>query len=104
MAGLVPAHNHRLSGEGNTMSRDIESQLLDIIRNHCAAEVKDSLSLAMPLETTGIDSLGMAEIIFELEDRFGIEMPAPDGAAAALHFTTLQDLRDAIAAAMAQRS
>ena len=35
----------------------------------------ETLTLDAPLEDLGIDSLGMAELLFNVEDKFGIVLP-----------------------------
>ena len=35
----------------------------------------ESLTLTTPLETLGIDSLGLAELLFNVEDEFGVTLP-----------------------------
>ena len=35
----------------------------------------ESLTLATPLEALGIDSLGLAELLFNVEDEFAITLP-----------------------------
>ena len=35
----------------------------------------ESLMLTTPLEALGIDSLGLAELLFNVEDEFGITLP-----------------------------
>ena len=35
----------------------------------------DKLALDAPLEALGVDSLGMAELLFNVEDEFGITLP-----------------------------
>lgn len=56
----------------------------------------DLLVLAAPLEELGIDSLGTAELLFNIEDEFGVTLP-PD----AVQLTTLGDVVDFIDALMA---
>ena len=51
----------------------------------------DLLVLAAPLEELGIDSLGTAELLFNIEDEFGVTLP-PD----AVQLTTLGDVVDFI--------
>ncbi len=36
----------------------------------------ETLTLDTPLEALGIDSLGLAELLFNVEDEFGITLPA----------------------------
>jgi acyl carrier protein len=47
----------------------------------------DLLVLETPLEELGIDSLGTAELLFNIEDEFGVTLP-PD----AVQLTTLGDV------------
>lgn len=47
----------------------------------------DLLVLEAPLEELGIDSLGTAELLFNIEDEFGVTLP-PD----AVQLTTLGDV------------
>lgn len=59
----------------------------------CAILIKDYkftpdlLVLDAPLEALGIDSLGTAELLFNIEDEFGVTLP-PD----AVQLTTLADV------------
>ena len=39
------------------------------------ASVPESLTLETPLEALGIDSLGLAELLFNVEDEFAITLP-----------------------------
>ncbi|MFM8173652.1 MAG: acyl carrier protein [Pirellulaceae bacterium] len=48
----------------------IETQILDRIRNQCGGQPKLDDSLAM----LGIDSVGMAELTFDLEKQFAIKL------------------------------
>ena len=47
----------------------------------------DVLVLEAPLEELGIDSLGTAELLFNIEDEFGVTLPP-----AAVQLTTLGDV------------
>jgi nodulation protein F len=75
---------------------NIEEQLLQVIKKHCPAEVRDSICLDTPLEESGIDSLSMSEVIFELEDMFNISMPEQD-VSSGVEFRTLRDVHDVVA-------
>lgn len=77
------------------MSDRVEAELLRIIAKHCSPDFKEPLALETTLEATGIDSLGMAEAVFELEDTFGLSIPEPDMSSAS-QFRTLQDVYDVI--------
>jgi acyl carrier protein len=84
------------------LAQDIERTILEIIGKHCLPNSTNALSLSTRLDSAGLDSLGMAEAIFELEDAFGIEIPESESAAIG-QFETIQDIRDAIAAALDER-
>lgn len=47
----------------------------------------DKLTLDAPLEALGVDSLGIAELLFNVEDEFGIVLP-PE----AVQLTTMADV------------
>lgn len=49
---------------------------LRAILAHDYPEAPAALSPDMPLAALGIDSLGLAELLFNIEDRFGITVPA----------------------------
>lgn len=77
------------------MPDQIETELLRVIAKHSSPEFKEPLTLSTTLEATGIDSLGMAEAFFELEEVFQLSIPEPDPTSAA-QFRTLKDVYDAI--------
>lgn len=54
----------------------INKDILDILGTYSELSPED-LSLDMPLGDTGIDSLAMVEIIFDIEERFDIDIPDP---------------------------
>jgi len=55
---------------------DIEGQLMQTVREALHAEV-DSVDTDL-LETSVIDSLAFVELLYELEVRFGVEIPMDD--------------------------
>jgi acyl carrier protein len=48
--------------------------VLEIVSNHTKVKAED-ITPATLLDSLAIDSLGMVEMIFELEERFDIEIP-----------------------------
>ncbi|HEX2544939.1 MAG TPA: acyl carrier protein [Ramlibacter sp.] len=84
------------------MSDHIAEELIRVIRKYGDAGNKGAITLDTPLEETGVDSLGMAEAMFELEDIFKITMPDP---AAGEHRQTRRvgDLHAVIAGLVATR-
>ena len=53
---------------------DIRSKVIEIIADQAIVEPSD-LSDESTLESLGIDSLGLVESIFEIEDDFNIQIP-----------------------------
>jgi acyl carrier protein len=54
----------------------IESTVIEILSGK-AKSLQGDLTLDTSLTDAGIDSLSMIELIFELEEAFGIEIPDP---------------------------
>ena len=53
---------------------DIESKIIEIIAELAVLEVED-VSLDSSLDSLGIDSLGLVESIFAIEETFDIQIP-----------------------------
>jgi acyl carrier protein len=77
--------------------------VLGIISNHAkrnAERITPSTSLA----SLAIDSLGMVEIIFEIEEQFGIEIPEPASIAERFKgYRTAEDIIRAVDELVAQK-
>lgn len=80
------------------MADHVETELIRVIAKHCSPEFTQPLTLETTLEATGIDSLGMAEAFFELEDGLQLTIPEPDLSGGS-DFRTLRDVYDAIVSA-----
>ena len=52
----------------------IQETVLEVIASHIKSQ-PEAISRDMPLEDLGIDSLGAITILYELEDRYGIDIP-----------------------------
>ena len=52
----------------------LEATVIEVIANHLNCKPSD-ISTESRLEDLGIDSLGAITILYELEDRFDIEIP-----------------------------
>ncbi len=59
------------------MSDSINNEVLDILSKHTQME-RDKVSLETNLNSAGVDSLVMVEIIFNLEEQFDISIPDPE--------------------------
>lgn len=52
----------------------VESVVFEVIASHIKSQ-PEAITREMPLEALGIDSLGAITILYELEDRYDIEIP-----------------------------
>ncbi len=59
------------------MNDSIEDAVLGIMAGHMDLE-REKMTPATPLQDLGVDSLKMVEIMFELEERFDINIPDPE--------------------------
>ena len=71
---------------------DIEQRVITIIKQELKLDT--SPELTDELAKFDADSLDRAEIIFSLEDEFGIEINIPDKETARKIFTTVQGVAD----------
>ncbi|MDQ7080317.1 MAG: acyl carrier protein [Paracoccaceae bacterium] len=56
------------------MTVSVRDRVLDIIAQQAVLEVSD-IDPEMPLQDLGLDSLGLVEAVFALEEAFDIEIP-----------------------------
>ena len=59
-------------------TEDIRSQLADIVNDLAGVAVEDVQLDKSFVDDLGVDSLAMVEIIYECEDKFGVEIPDED--------------------------
>jgi acyl carrier protein len=52
----------------------VEAVVFEVIASHIKSQ-PEAITREMPLEALGIDSLGAITILYELEDRYDIEIP-----------------------------
>ncbi len=55
---------------------DVLGVVIEVLSEHVQGDVE--LAADTPLESAGIDSLAVVEIMFELEDRYGVRFPQPE--------------------------
>ncbi len=73
------------------MSSEIEKTLIEMIAKH--AEVKpESLNAGMPVKETGIDSLGTAELMFDIEEHYNIVLDNASELQERFELGTIKDL------------
>jgi acyl carrier protein len=68
----------------------IEAQVKEIIMNKLGVEMEQITDEASFIEDLGADSLDTVELVMELEDKFGIEIPDADA-------EKIRTVRDAVA-------
>ncbi len=59
------------------MSDSIDNEVLDILARHAQLE-RDKVTLSTEMDSIGVDSLTMVEIIYDLEELYDIDIPDPD--------------------------
>lgn len=74
---------------------DMESALLAIIKGH-AVGLTGELTRETPIADLGIDSFAIVEIIYEVEEKLGIEVPFNANENALGNMKTVGDLVDAV--------
>jgi acyl carrier protein len=74
---------------------DFESQLLEIIKGH-AVGLTGELTRETPVGDLGIDSMSIVEIIYEVEEKLGVEVPFNANQNPFGEMKTVGDLLDAV--------
>jgi acyl carrier protein len=59
------------------MTDSLNNEVLDILAKHTELG-REKITLDTRLNTVGVESLMMVEIIYDLEERFDISIPDPD--------------------------
>jgi acyl carrier protein len=91
--------------EGNPLIK-IENEILDTIAKTARVD-RSILGRDAPLETVGIDSLEVIEIVFDIEEKFGVRIPFnsndPQGAFSGAVFRTVGDVLDVVTRLVADK-
>ena len=74
---------------------DIETALLEIIKEN-AVGLSGEPTRETPITDLGIDSFAVVEIIYEVEEKLGIEVPFNANENPLAHMKTVGDLIDAV--------
>jgi len=74
-----------------------EEQILDVIRKH-APEAVAPVTRDSRIEDTGIDSYGLIEVVFDLEEQLGTDIPYNANDASFADAETVGDLIDKLLA------
>lgn len=83
---------------------DIEKKVIEIVAEQAVLEPSD-VSLESSLESLGIDSLGLVESIFAIEEAFDISVPfnANEPTKSTFDISTVSSIVDGIKALMADQ-
>jgi acyl carrier protein len=89
---------------------DLLDEVTDIISRHSSRNAEDAAGLtplapATRLDAINIESLDLVEIIFEIEERFKIEVPfnaSNPKASARLEFTTIGEIVEGVRSILAK--
>ncbi len=84
---------------------DLQQQVIAIIAEQAVLDVSD-VTPDSTIESLGIDSLGLVEAIFAMEDAFDISIPfnANDPAQSGFDMTSVAAIVDAVQGLVAQRA
>jgi len=83
------------------MSDDIAARIIDKIRKHASPDAGE-VTPETPLTELGIHSLELTEIIFDIEDEFGIEIEM-NTVEAWSDLANVQDMVEAVSALIAKK-
>jgi len=73
------------------MTSSVEDNVLDIISKY--AEIsRDQLTLDVKLEDTGLDSMGVVETLFDLEELYAVDIPDSDAIQDRFNLGTIRDI------------
>ena len=81
---------------------DIFRGVSEIIAAHCSLDAA-TLTPDTRLEDLDVQSLDLVEIVFEIEERFGIEVPPNADAGSRLEFATIGQIVDGVRSILDQR-
>jgi acyl carrier protein len=86
------------------MTQDIQARIIEIIAEQAVLEPGD-ITPDQTLEDLGIDSLGLVEAIFAIEESFDISVPfnANDPSASEFDISTVRSIADAVARLIAEQ-
>ncbi len=84
---------------------DLQQRVIAIVAEQAVLEVSD-VTLDSTIESLGIDSLGLVEAIFAIEEAFDISIPfnANDPAQSGFDMTSVAAIVDAVQGLVAQRA
>lgn len=83
--------------QGRAMTKEISDRVIRIIAEQAMLETSD-ISMDQKLDDLGIDSLGLVEAIFAIEETFDIEVPfnANDPQASAFDISSVSSIVNAV--------
>ncbi|MEO0915568.1 MAG: acyl carrier protein [Pseudomonadota bacterium] len=86
------------------MSGDVKTRVIEIIAEQAVLEPSD-IALDQSLDDIGIDSMGLVEAIFSIEESFDIQVPfnANEPEASEFDITSVQSIVTAVEALIAEQ-
>lgn len=86
------------------MTDQVEKDIVEIIREATRAPEAEMMS-STPLEELGVDSLDFVEMLFMVEERFGIDVPYnANDPTAEFAFATVGDVADTVRRLMQRKA
>lgn len=89
--------------EHSILKKDIEQKIVNLIVEYGNIE-KGELNSMSKLNETGIDSLGVVELIFSIEDHYNVSFEDTDDIASRLDFGTIENVVDLVASAIDKKA
>ena len=80
---------------------DVFDEVKNIISKHSSLGV-EAMTSETRLDEIGIESLDLVEIMFEIEERFKIEVPHNTNAESRLEFTTIGQIAEGVRSILAK--
>lgn len=86
------------------MSGQVENRIIEIIAEQAVLEPSD-ITMSQSLEDLGIDSMGLVEAIFSIEESFDIQVPfnANEPAKSEFDISSVQSIVTAVRALIAEQ-
>ena len=81
----------------------IQNDLINLIAE-CTEKTPENIAPTTRLQDTGIDSLGMAELIFQIEDHYKIIIEDSDDVQKRFDLGTVNDVANTIAGLMTEKA
>lgn len=85
------------------MSKEIESKLIELIAGHAETD-PSKLNADMAIGDTGIDSIGTAELMFDIEEFYEITLESAEELQDRFELGTIRELSEKLAEQIEKKS